>query len=168
MVHCIWYQTQDNSLQIFSFNCDKQFCKITLSAFDIYVMKHASLKLVVAIPWIDSLGNSWAVSESIGLGILVHWMWELYYTEKNRIWGLFFPGQILSMGYGFVTFRKASKADKALKTLQRSSLDEHELELKISNRAERSSMAVYKPLFFTPSPPNTHLHHPKKLYCVFC
>ncbi|XP_067650860.1 probable RNA-binding protein 19 [Haliotis asinina] len=44
------------------------------------------------------------------------------------------PGEFLSMGYGFVEYMKKSSADKALKTLQHASLDDHQLELKISNR----------------------------------
>ena len=38
------------------------------------------------------------------------------------------------MGYGFVEFRKRDAAQKALKTLQHSQLENHQLELKISNR----------------------------------
>ncbi|XP_046556854.1 probable RNA-binding protein 19 [Haliotis rubra] len=44
------------------------------------------------------------------------------------------PGEFLSMGYGFVEYTRKSSADKALKTLQHASLDDHQLELKISNR----------------------------------
>lgn len=39
------------------------------------------------------------------------------------------------MGYGFVQFKKASHAREAIKTLQNHSLDGHNLELKLSNRA---------------------------------
>ena len=42
---------------------------------------------------------------------------------------------VLSMGYGFVQFFKASSVDKALKLLQHKMLDGHCLELKRSNRA---------------------------------
>ncbi|KAL5016171.1 hypothetical protein ScPMuIL_005760 [Solemya velum] len=45
------------------------------------------------------------------------------------------PGQLLSMGYGFVEFRQKTSADKAVRELQHSDLDGHQLELKISNRA---------------------------------
>lgn len=44
------------------------------------------------------------------------------------------PGQKLSMGYGFVEFADTEGADKALKTLQFSSLEGHTIELKRSNR----------------------------------
>lgn len=44
-------------------------------------------------------------------------------------------GQKLSMGFGFVTFWMKAAADKALKELQHSKLDDHALELKRSNRA---------------------------------
>merc|ERR550534_689193 len=42
--------------------------------------------------------------------------------------------QMLSMGYGFVTFKKTKSADKCLKLLQHTELDGHKLELKRSNR----------------------------------
>ena len=41
------------------------------------------------------------------------------------------PGQVLSMGYGFVQFRHKKAADTALKTLQHSNLDGHVIELKV-------------------------------------
>eukprot|EP00095_Tigriopus_kingsejongensis_P007108 maker-scaffold130_size324016-snap-gene-2.23 protein:Tk07108 transcript:maker-scaffold130_size324016-snap-gene-2.23-mRNA-1 annotation:"rna-binding protein 19" len=44
------------------------------------------------------------------------------------------PGEMLSMGYGFVQFKLKSSADKALKNLQHKRLDEHGLELKRSTR----------------------------------
>eukprot|EP00088_Acartia_fossae_P001369 TRINITY_DN1052_c0_g1_i1.p1 TRINITY_DN1052_c0_g1~~TRINITY_DN1052_c0_g1_i1.p1 ORF type:complete len:826 (-),score=249.95 TRINITY_DN1052_c0_g1_i1:517-2994(-) len=44
-------------------------------------------------------------------------------------------GSKLSMGFGFVTYMLKSCAEKALKELQHSRLDEHALELKRSNRA---------------------------------
>jgi len=43
-------------------------------------------------------------------------------------------GESLSMGYGFVKFKKAAHAKEALKTLQDFCLDGHNLELKFSNR----------------------------------
>lgn len=46
-----------------------------------------------------------------------------------------FTGNKLSMGFGFVTYWLKSSAEKALKELQHSRLDEHALELKRSNRA---------------------------------
>jgi len=48
-------------------------------------------------------------------------------------------GESLSMGYGFVRFKKASHANEALKTLQNYCLDGHNLELKFSNRVFGSS-----------------------------
>ncbi|XP_070204200.1 probable RNA-binding protein 19 isoform X2 [Littorina saxatilis] len=44
------------------------------------------------------------------------------------------PGKFLSMGYGFVEYKKATSAMQSLKTLQKAELDGHTLELKISNR----------------------------------
>ncbi|TNN43273.1 putative RNA-binding protein 19 [Liparis tanakae] len=48
-------------------------------------------------------------------------------------------GKVLSMGYGFVQYQSAEAAQKALKKLQHCSLDDHQLELKISERATRST-----------------------------
>lgn len=45
------------------------------------------------------------------------------------------PGQRLSMGYGFVQFRRRQEAKQALKQLQQCQLDGHALELKLSRRA---------------------------------
>lgn len=45
------------------------------------------------------------------------------------------PGQRLSMGFGFVQFRRRADAQRALKELQRSQLDGHALELRLSTRA---------------------------------
>lgn len=45
------------------------------------------------------------------------------------------PGQLLSMGYGFVQFKQRKAAKQALKQLQHSQLDGHALELKLSTRA---------------------------------
>ncbi|XP_054272125.1 probable RNA-binding protein 19 [Macrosteles quadrilineatus] len=44
------------------------------------------------------------------------------------------PGEVLSMGYGFVQFYKQAELNQALKQLQHSTLDGHQLELKRSNR----------------------------------
>jgi len=44
------------------------------------------------------------------------------------------PGVLLSMGYGFVEFKSANAAKEALKVLQHTMLDGHQLELKVSNR----------------------------------
>ncbi len=52
------------------------------------------------------------------------------------------PGEVLSMGYGFVQFKRKSAADNCLKTLQRKVLDGHSLELKRSTRATTGSEEV--------------------------
>ena len=52
------------------------------------------------------------------------------------------PGQMLSMGYGFVQFKKAAFANEALKTMQHKMIDGHSIELKRSNRAESASNQV--------------------------
>jgi len=44
------------------------------------------------------------------------------------------PQQLISLGYGFVQFKKRADSEKALKTLQHSVLNEHAIELKRSNR----------------------------------
>lgn len=44
------------------------------------------------------------------------------------------PGAMLSMGYGFIKFKKVEDADKAIKILQGCTLDGHQLELKKSHR----------------------------------
>jgi len=49
------------------------------------------------------------------------------------------PGQVLSMGYGFVQFWQKKGADSALKTLQNSNLDGHVIELKVVNHIYRST-----------------------------
>ena len=43
------------------------------------------------------------------------------------------PGQVLSMGYGFIQFREKKAANTALKTLQNTKLDGHVIELKVFN-----------------------------------
>ena len=40
--------------------------------------------------------------------------------------------EVLSMGFGFITFKKKAGAEKALKTMQHSRLADHCLELKRS------------------------------------
>lgn len=45
----------------------------------------------------------------------------------------------LSMGYGFVRFKRAAHAAEAIKTLQNEMLDGHNLELKFSNRSSTQS-----------------------------
>uniref|UniRef100_A0A8D0AZ99 Probable RNA-binding protein 19 n=1 Tax=Sander lucioperca TaxID=283035 RepID=A0A8D0AZ99_SANLU len=46
---------------------------------------------------------------------------------------------MLSMGYGFVQYQTAEAAQKALRQLQHCTVDEHQLELKISERATRTT-----------------------------
>ncbi|XP_001807432.1 probable RNA-binding protein 19 [Tribolium castaneum] len=54
------------------------------------------------------------------------------------------PSKRLSMGYGFVRFIHKSSADKALKTLQQSTLDGKSLELKRSERTLNNEVKVVK------------------------
>ena len=49
------------------------------------------------------------------------------------------PGSMLSMGYGFITFRNSRYANEALKNMQHKVLDGHSVELKRSNRAETAA-----------------------------
>ncbi|XP_074868755.1 putative RNA-binding protein 19 [Carettochelys insculpta] len=49
-------------------------------------------------------------------------------------------GTLLSMGFGFVEYRKPEHAQKALKRLQGCSVDDHQLEVKISERAIRPAV----------------------------
>jgi multiple RNA-binding domain-containing protein 1 len=44
------------------------------------------------------------------------------------------PGQLISLGYGFIQFKKRASTETALKTLQQSVLNERAIELKRSNR----------------------------------
>ncbi|XP_024130926.1 probable RNA-binding protein 19 [Oryzias melastigma] len=48
-------------------------------------------------------------------------------------------GKMLSMGYGFVQYQSAEGAQKALRQLQHCTVDDHQLELKISDRATRAT-----------------------------
>nr|XP_040052103.1 probable RNA-binding protein 19 isoform X1 [Gasterosteus aculeatus aculeatus] len=48
-------------------------------------------------------------------------------------------GRMLSMGYGFVQYQSAEAAQKALRQLQHITVDDHQLELKISERATRTT-----------------------------
>ncbi|XP_062999963.1 probable RNA-binding protein 19 [Elgaria multicarinata webbii] len=50
-------------------------------------------------------------------------------------------GTLLSMGFGFVEYKKPEHAQKALKQLQGCSVDGHQLEVKISERAVKSAVA---------------------------
>ena len=45
------------------------------------------------------------------------------------------PGEILSMGFGFVVFRSAAEAQAAMSVLNGHKLDDHELVIKISHRS---------------------------------
>lgn len=53
-------------------------------------------------------------------------------------------GQLLSMGYGFVQYQTAEAAQKAMRQLQHCTLDDHQLELKVSDRATRSADVSHK------------------------
>jgi hypothetical protein len=44
------------------------------------------------------------------------------------------PRKLVSLGYGFIQFKKRASTEKALKTLQQSVLNERSIELKRSNR----------------------------------
>ncbi|XP_068616888.1 probable RNA-binding protein 19 [Brachionichthys hirsutus] len=48
-------------------------------------------------------------------------------------------GKLLSMGYGFVQYQTVEAAQKALRQLQHCTVDDHQLELKISERATRTT-----------------------------
>ncbi|KAM4616129.1 putative RNA-binding protein 19 [Polymixia lowei] len=48
-------------------------------------------------------------------------------------------GRLLSMGYGFVQYHTAKAAQTAMRQLQHCSVDDHQLELKISEKATRSA-----------------------------
>nr|XP_015828071.2 probable RNA-binding protein 19 isoform X2 [Nothobranchius furzeri] len=48
-------------------------------------------------------------------------------------------GKFLSMGYGFVQYQTAEAAQKALRQLQHCTVDNHQLEVKISERATRTA-----------------------------
>lgn len=51
-------------------------------------------------------------------------------------------GQMLSMGYGFVEYKRSKSAHEAMKKLQHIQLDEHQIELKISNRVSIDNKTV--------------------------
>ncbi|XP_015682553.1 probable RNA-binding protein 19 [Protobothrops mucrosquamatus] len=51
-------------------------------------------------------------------------------------------GNLLSMGFGFVEYKKPEYAQKAIKQLQACSVDGHQLEVKISERATKSTVAT--------------------------
>ncbi|KAG7489015.1 putative RNA-binding protein 19 [Solea senegalensis] len=53
-------------------------------------------------------------------------------------------GKTLSMGYGFVQYQVAEAAQKALRQLQHCTVDDHQLELKISERATRTTEVTRK------------------------
>ncbi|XP_043910029.1 probable RNA-binding protein 19 [Protopterus annectens] len=50
-------------------------------------------------------------------------------------------GALLSMGYGFVEYKRPEHMQKAMKLLQHCTVDGHRLELKISERATKSAVA---------------------------
>ncbi|XP_015253863.1 PREDICTED: probable RNA-binding protein 19 [Cyprinodon variegatus] len=53
-------------------------------------------------------------------------------------------GKLMSMGYGFVQYQTAESAQKALRQLQHCMLDDHQLEVKISERGTRSAEVSHK------------------------
>ncbi|XP_023713883.1 probable RNA-binding protein 19 isoform X2 [Cryptotermes secundus] len=50
------------------------------------------------------------------------------------------PQRLISLGYGFIQFKKRASTEKALKTLQQSVLNEHAIELKRSNRTVKTDV----------------------------
>ncbi|KAF3695836.1 putative RNA-binding protein 19 RNA-binding motif protein 19 [Channa argus] len=53
-------------------------------------------------------------------------------------------GKLLSMGYGFLQYQTAEGAQKALRQLQHCIVDDHQLELRISERATRTTQVLHK------------------------
>ncbi|KAL0979326.1 hypothetical protein UPYG_G00183680 [Umbra pygmaea] len=53
-------------------------------------------------------------------------------------------GLLLSMGYGFVTYQTQKAAEKAIRQLQHCTVDDHQLELKVSERATKSAVVSHK------------------------
>ncbi|KAM9858988.1 putative RNA-binding protein 19 isoform 2-T2 [Aulostomus maculatus] len=53
-------------------------------------------------------------------------------------------GKLLSMGYGFVQYQTAEAAQKALRQLQHCTVDDHQMELKISQKATRNTEVSHK------------------------
>ncbi|XP_078141234.1 putative RNA-binding protein 19 isoform X1 [Centroberyx gerrardi] len=53
-------------------------------------------------------------------------------------------GKLLSMGYGFVQYQTAEAAQKAMRQLQHCNVDDHQLELKVSEKATRSAEVSHK------------------------
>nr|AAI63877.1 RNA binding motif protein 19 [Danio rerio] len=53
-------------------------------------------------------------------------------------------GKLLSMGYGFVQYKTPEAAQKAMRQLQHCTVDEHQLEVKISEREVKSGVAQAK------------------------
>uniref|UniRef100_A0A8C8DZI1 Probable RNA-binding protein 19 n=1 Tax=Oryzias sinensis TaxID=183150 RepID=A0A8C8DZI1_9TELE len=53
-------------------------------------------------------------------------------------------GKLLSMGYGFVQYQSAEGAQKALRQLQHCCVDDHKLELKISDKTSRKKKQAEK------------------------
>uniref|UniRef100_A0A8C4XFY5 RNA binding motif protein 19 n=1 Tax=Erpetoichthys calabaricus TaxID=27687 RepID=A0A8C4XFY5_ERPCA len=53
-------------------------------------------------------------------------------------------GNLLSMGYGFVEYKKPESAQKALRQLQHCQVDDHQLEVKLSERATKPTVVSTK------------------------
>ncbi|XP_017269132.1 probable RNA-binding protein 19 isoform X2 [Kryptolebias marmoratus] len=58
--------------------------------------------------------------------------------KKNK------SGKLLSMGYGFVQYQTAEAAQKALRQLQHCTVDDHQLEVKISDKATGTTEVTHK------------------------
>ncbi|KPM05104.1 RNA-binding protein 19-like protein [Sarcoptes scabiei] len=70
---------------------------------------------------------------------------------------------ILSMGYGFIQFYRRNDAKKSIIELQNSYLDQHKIEIKLSNRSIVENKSVVKKKNF---PPQTNLKQTGSKICV--
>ncbi|KAL0272301.1 UNVERIFIED_CONTAM: hypothetical protein PYX00_005331 [Menopon gallinae] len=67
------------------------------------------------------------------------------------------PGKKLSLGYGFIQFSSKQEADKALKSLQFSKLEDHTLELKRSNRVTKQDDSNFRNFAANSNKPSTKI-----------
>uniref|UniRef100_A0A3Q1HRR2 Probable RNA-binding protein 19 n=1 Tax=Anabas testudineus TaxID=64144 RepID=A0A3Q1HRR2_ANATE len=65
-------------------------------------------------------------------------------TTEEKLQEFLLKGKVLSMGYGFVQYQTADAAQKALRQLQHCTVDDHQLELKISERVSHKKKQVDK------------------------
>ena len=86
---------------------------------------------------------TWRAMWNSGLTNQPHLQWPILALVKHKRWFArcndcayeTCAGQLKSMGYGFVEYKLPTAAKDALKLLQHTMLDGHQLELKMSNRA---------------------------------